>query len=190
MSCGQYTESAVGRISVVTSSTRPTGANRYVGQRIYETDTNRELLYDGTGWVIMYEPPQTWAVATTGITGGSIATTGSTYQRSGGTCRIEGRLSWGATPSGVTNPVITLPFAVAFLAGNQLSFAMYDNAGTSYEGMHAGAVAASSSVALYAADGSVARVANTAITTSSPFSVGSGDVWELTGGFRMNSIYS
>lgn len=38
----------VGNIIVCTSTTRP--ATPFEGQRIYETDTNRELLYDGSGW--------------------------------------------------------------------------------------------------------------------------------------------
>lgn len=39
---------AVGNIIVCTSTTRP--STPFEGQRIYETDTNRELLYDGSGW--------------------------------------------------------------------------------------------------------------------------------------------
>lgn len=38
----------VGNIIVCTSTTRP--ATPFEGQRIYETDTNRELLYDGSAW--------------------------------------------------------------------------------------------------------------------------------------------
>lgn len=38
----------VGNMIVCTSTTRP--ATPFEGQRIYETDTNRELLYDGSGW--------------------------------------------------------------------------------------------------------------------------------------------
>ena len=39
---------AVGNMIVCTSTTRP--ASPFEGQRIYETDTNRELLYDGSAW--------------------------------------------------------------------------------------------------------------------------------------------
>jgi len=35
---------------VCTSTTRPTGGNRWVGQIIFEEDTNATYLYDGTGW--------------------------------------------------------------------------------------------------------------------------------------------
>ena len=127
MTCGQYAESAAGRILVVTSSTRPTGTARYVGQRIFESDTGRELLYDGVGWLVMYEPAQTWTVTTAGATGGSVTSTDSRYYRSRGICRVETRLSFGGSPSAVLNPTIQPPYPVAFLATNQLSFAMYDH---------------------------------------------------------------
>jgi hypothetical protein len=42
--------SAVGSTLVVTSSTRPAGP--YEGQRIYETDTDRELVYNGSDWTL------------------------------------------------------------------------------------------------------------------------------------------
>lgn len=60
MACSSYIESDLGRTKIVTSASRPTGALRYTGQRIFESDTGRELMYDGAGWVIMSEPAQTW----------------------------------------------------------------------------------------------------------------------------------
>lgn len=36
---------------VVTSSTRPTGLDRITGMRIYETDTGREWMWNGTAWL-------------------------------------------------------------------------------------------------------------------------------------------
>lgn len=41
--------------AIVTSSTRPTGFN---GQHIYETDTDRDAVYDGTNWVYINNLPQ------------------------------------------------------------------------------------------------------------------------------------
>lgn len=38
----------VGNTIVCASTTRP--STPFEGQRIYETDTNRELVYDGSGW--------------------------------------------------------------------------------------------------------------------------------------------
>jgi hypothetical protein len=36
--------------TICTSTTRPTGGDRYVGARILETDTLREWMWDGTNW--------------------------------------------------------------------------------------------------------------------------------------------
>ena len=41
-----------------TSTTRPTGV---AGKVIFETDTLRTRLYDGTGWLVLDEPWQTWS---------------------------------------------------------------------------------------------------------------------------------
>ena len=107
MSCGQYTESSAGRIRVVTSGTRPTGVDRYVGQRIFESDTGCELLYDGTGWVIMSEPTRSYTPTWVNV---SNATRVGTYHRSDGWCwftsqatltgssAVSGRLSCALPP--------------------------------------------------------------------------------------------
>lgn len=42
--------SMVNNVVVVTSSTRPTGANRTIGLRIFETDTLREWTWNGSEW--------------------------------------------------------------------------------------------------------------------------------------------
>ena len=39
---------------VCTSTTRP--AAPYEGQAVYETDTNKTLIYNGTAWVIFNDP--------------------------------------------------------------------------------------------------------------------------------------
>lgn len=38
-------------VEQVTSTTRPTGTNRYPGKVIYETDTRRTFMFSGTEWV-------------------------------------------------------------------------------------------------------------------------------------------
>jgi hypothetical protein len=56
--------------TVCTSSTRPT-SNLFAGQKIFETDTNKEFTYSGTGWVqtntldgfLSYTPTLTQSVA-------------------------------------------------------------------------------------------------------------------------------
>lgn len=46
-----YPSSRLSQAGVCTSSTRP--ASPYEGQMIYETDTNRVLVYDNTAWVMI-----------------------------------------------------------------------------------------------------------------------------------------
>src|SRR5262245_37342198 len=65
-----------------TEAARPAGVP---GMRYFATDTKREFLYDGTGWVVMAEPAQTYTPALTGITLGNGTLTGR-YHRSDGWC--------------------------------------------------------------------------------------------------------
>jgi hypothetical protein len=53
MSCLPASFSNIGKVLVVTSSTRPTGTNLYEGRVIFETDTNRFWYYSGTAWILM-----------------------------------------------------------------------------------------------------------------------------------------
>lgn len=117
MACAQYIESDVGRRKIVTSASRPTGASRYAGQTIYETDTGRELLYDGTDWVIMSEP---WVSHTPVFAQGvalTVTTVASEYKRHDGICTWRGRVT--ATSAGTSGqPVLaTLPLGGATEVG-------------------------------------------------------------------------
>lgn len=47
----------IGGTIVCTSTTRPT-VSLFEGMTVYETDTNRYLIYDGTGWMVISEPWQ------------------------------------------------------------------------------------------------------------------------------------
>lgn len=65
--------SGVGGMTVCTSSTRP--SNVYDGFAIYETDKDRVLVYDGSGWS---EPKKTIPSVTAALTGGYVTTSGTT----------------------------------------------------------------------------------------------------------------
>jgi hypothetical protein len=74
------------RPGVCTSTTRPTAP--YEGQMIYETDTNRVLVYEGAAWVMIADtdsPPglelikvQTWASSVMSVTVSNVFS--STYE--------------------------------------------------------------------------------------------------------------
>lgn len=65
--------SNVGGLTVCTSSTRP--ANVYDGFAIYETDKDRVMLYDGSGWA---EPKKTIPSVSAALSGGYVTTSGAT----------------------------------------------------------------------------------------------------------------
>ena len=186
MACASYTESDLGRIKVVTSATRPTGASRYVGQRIYETDTLRELLYDGTGWVIMSEPNQSWTPSFGSVTGGSTALAGY-YQRSDGYIFIWGRLTFGAAPSALSGPTIALPVQASSLLNGQLNVSFGDTGTTVYPGLHDSSTTNPTLYAL-AASGSYVSLANVSLTV--PFTFGATDTIAVSGRYLMASRYS
>ena len=53
MSCLPASFSNFGNVLVVSSSTRPTGSSLYEGRVIYETDTDRLLVWNGSAWIVM-----------------------------------------------------------------------------------------------------------------------------------------
>lgn len=105
---------------VCTSSTRP--SNPYAGMRIYETDTGREYMHDGGGWVIMSEPTQTFAAQIDQGASTNIAKTvaQAEYMRSNGWITVQFRL--GPSGSGTAGAALTvampvLPFSVNNVSG-------------------------------------------------------------------------
>lgn len=62
MTCSPLAISDVGNVIVCTSSTRPTGTQRYVGRFIYETDTGRMYVWKGSAWGFLSGSPPRWNV--------------------------------------------------------------------------------------------------------------------------------
>jgi hypothetical protein len=194
MSCGQYTESSAGRIKVVTSGTRPTGVDRYVGQRIFESDTGRELLYDGSGWVIMSEPAQTWTPTWLNITVGN-GTVAGWSRRSDGMCDCAVTLTCGSTTAIGTGTPAGIYAPYGFAADNwfwdQFSGRCNDvSAGQVFSGTVGVYSVPSGILALYAdvASGSYTTLAN--LTATVPYTWAAGDKLFFGGRYKMASRYS
>lgn len=88
---------------VCTSSTRPGSAVRFTGQHIFETDTVREYVWNGSAWVCLYATG-TYTPTPTGFavgTGGNATNTAS-YSFTGGSMFIQGSFVFGT--SGTTLP--------------------------------------------------------------------------------------
>lgn len=105
--------SRIAQSGVCTSSTRP--ATPYEGQMIYETDTNRVLVYDNTAWVMIADtdqPPGLQLTGTATLTGQTTVQINNCFSSSfnkykfvynlrvsGGTSGIYCRLSASGTPN-------------------------------------------------------------------------------------------
>lgn len=98
-----------------TSGARPTSIE---GRLIYETDTDRLLMYDGTGWIIMSEPWQSYTPTLSQGASTNIAktTTISEYMRRGGNCLWRFRIT--ATASGTAGSSLTLTVPITGLEAN------------------------------------------------------------------------
>ncbi len=188
MACAQYIESDIGRKKIVTSASRPTGASRYAGQVIYETDTLRTLEYDGTDWTIMSEPSQVQAGSIfSGITGGSV-TESATYHRSDGYCDFDARLVFGASPSTISGLAYNLPVNAPASTPAGVASGILDDVGV--QAYPIIPVWNPSSIALWGTDASVTAARISGVSSSSPFSFGAGDLIRIAGRFRMASRYS
>lgn len=95
---------AGGTVVVASASALPTGASLYPGLRAFAVAELTEYLYDGTGWIVMAEPPQAWTPTWTQGATISKTVTGAYYQRSDGRCR--GWFDLAATSGGTAANVI------------------------------------------------------------------------------------
>ena len=92
-------------IVTCTAGTRPTGVE---GRRIFETDTNRELLYDGAAWVIMWSP---WTAFTPVWTSTTLtdSTNAGSLQYSDGNLRLRYTLTFGASTAFTGSAQVDIP---------------------------------------------------------------------------------
>lgn len=179
----------VGTTAYVTSTTRPTGNDKFAGQRIFELDTLRSLEWDGTGWVIMSEPINTDIVtaAFAGFTTGTPAYA-TTYHRQDGWVDVVSTLTFGGTPGSLAGLTWTPPIA-GILSIGQVNVQMYDASaaswfpGTNNEGTGV-------AVGLYAtaASGTYTFLAATSLTV--PFTWTNPDRVIVSGRYRMSSRYT
>lgn len=147
-------------VNHVTAATRPsTGGLPFEGQRIYETDTNTLLYYNGTAWVIESEPAQAYTPTLTQSATVTKTVDEGTYQRSNGRCRGNARLA--VTGAGTINNQIRvgLPVAHDHPAGVVIgTFLAYDaNATTFFTGVLVTQGASGGTVAIMAQDGNLSQ---------------------------------
>jgi hypothetical protein len=174
--------------TLCTSATRPTGGNLYEGVLITETDTNRILYYDGTGWIILAEPQQTWAnPITAGLTVGNGTWTGE-YHRSDGWIDIRGRFTFGSTSAVTGSITFTLPIAPYDTTVSGLcQVGFYDDSAGQYNFGSSGN-SATPTLLVARTDGTYGSVAQ--VSSTVPWTWTTGDRIEITGRYQMTTRYS
>lgn len=173
------------------SGTRPSGANLYEGQIITETDTDRILYYDGTGWIILAEPQVTWTPTITGLTVGN-GTWDAEYHRSDGHCDFRARFTWGTTSAITARLLLTLPVAAAKpTQQTQFAVGFYDVGGSFYVGASS---LSGNSTQFYAdcVNSAGTYILINAVSATAPFTWGAtaGHVIDVSGRYRMTTRYS
>lgn len=198
--CTPYIDTSVGRVTTALSTSRPTGSDLYAGKYVYETDTGRTVMYDGTGWVIQNEPAQsftpTWASGVT-TTGG---TNTGTYHRSDGYIDLSASFTLGVGSAISGNVTLTLPIVGATgLTGANFEV-LYLNSSASHT--YIGIVSATTTTLTLLASqveaaAATVSVYSAALAANVPFRVaaaaenwGTGDAIYVAGRYRMTTRYS
>lgn len=173
---------------ICTSGTRPTGSN---GLEIWETDTLRSLRHDGTGWIILAEPPVTWTPTISGLTVGN-GSWDAEYHRSDGYCDFRARFTWGSTSAITGRLLFTLPVAQAKVTQqSQFGVGFYDVGGSFYPGA-CSLTGNATQAHLDCVNSAGTYVLINQVSATAPFTWGAtpGHIIDVSGRYRMTTRYS
>lgn len=181
----------IGKVMYVTSSTRPTGSNRYTGQYIFESDTARTLMYDGTGWVVMAEPPQSYTPSTSGLTVGAGGTVTGQSHRSDGFVDFWVRVTLGTAPT-MGTLVVGIPYAYEGSANDVESGigALFYDTSAAFRYTGSAFATTTTTVTVTAVDASGTYARNVNLSSTIPFTWAIGDSAIISGRYRMVNRYS
>lgn len=173
-------------VCTCTSGTRPTSIE---GRCIYETDTDRLMVYNGTGWVVLAEPIQSFTPTWSNVTTTTGTNTGY-YHRSDGWCDFSVRFTLGASSAITGVPNLTLPFAAAASAVSRNFAVQFNDTGTTIVEGIATAGASPTTIDLYtgSTSGSYLTIVNTSSTV--PFTWVSTDFITVAGRYQMSNRHS
>ena len=94
--------------------------------RYFATDTRRDWLYDGTGWIVMGEPMQNYTPTLGNVTLGTGGSTTGNYHRCDGWCDFTMDFSLGAGGALTGQPSMTVPIAAAPVQRYQFAVLLSD----------------------------------------------------------------
>jgi hypothetical protein len=171
----------------VTSTTRPSPAIE--GTMIYERDTDRVLVYDGVGWIILAEPSQAWTPTLAGLTVGNGTWSAFTH-RSDGWIDLEASFTFGTTSAITGDLILTLPVNGALSTPDLWTVQFRDdNVATQFLGV-ADFDNSVSTVRLRAVAAGGTYASSVACSATIPFTWTTSDRIFLAARYRMTTRYS
>lgn len=187
--CSPYIDPGnLGHVLVVTTGNYPTGGDLYPGRVVYNLTTQRLERYDGTGWIIMGEPVQSYTPTLAGWSIGNGTRVG-TYHRSDGWCDFTAVITAGST---TTFAGATVGLPIAYATGVEFEtciVGMLDSsAGLRYPGITLPASTTTLTIAAIQVNGTYAGP-EVGLSTIIPFTWATGDWITVSGRYRMSTPY-
>lgn len=170
------------------AANRPTASAALSGLQYWATDTLTLSLCDGTGWIIMREPNQSYTPTWTNVTLGSGSTVSGTYNRSGGFCdfNIYVILGTGGVLTGSVS--VNLPVAALSTTRNWAAVNLLQSGVNNYNGI-AEAVIAGTSMPIFNALVSASLIVANSLSATNPWTWKAADQIQVVGRYRMNTPY-
>lgn len=166
---GAYTVASVAAMNALTGMA--------AGSTAFVTATKASYVYNGTAWVLMYQP---WTTYTpTAITG--ITFTTATYTVSNNMVTVQAKLTKNATTSTATSLTLSLPLTSAAVVDSRLPIGngtFYDVASTTSFDLRVWHDSTTSARILYA-NGNPLKLTNHNLTSNTPAALQANDYWAV-----------
>lgn len=175
---------------ICTSSTRPTGTDRFTGRVILETDTLQRLIWDGSAWQYLDGWFQgTWSTSITGTTSGTGAvgngTVSANYVRNGAWVDFWFRYTLGSTSSfaSVVGSIqFNLPVATTMAAGTAIGYGEITDSSSADRFVTVIMVEDANNISM-----TISRAASAKVNNSNPWSWANGDTIRHSGRYKVTA---
>lgn len=179
-------ERSAGRFPGGAGAPAGTGAN---GDWYYDATNDRLYLSDGVGWVIMYEPLQTYVPTWANVTLGTGPTRTGEFKRCAGYCDFRVVLVLGTAGVLTGQPSFNLPTIAAQGVRSNFNVHIIDAGIQTFEGGCETTVAGSSTCTPYVTSTAAAFMSFSNINATTPMTWGVSDELDVGGRYRMNTPY-
>jgi hypothetical protein len=153
-------------------------------------DIDTLWLHDGTGWIIMAEPEQSYTPAYTGVTIGASTRTG-TYRRSNGFIDLSTKITMGAGFAVTGAITVGMPSGITLAERGRhaVNVGIYDSGANTILGANDGIAAGASTIALYVVNVSGTYTTLSSFTATVPITWAVGDIITVDTRLKMSTRY-